>query len=77
MIVGIWSWNEFLFAITFLHTPEVSTVAVRYTAFTGQYTTDYAGISAAGVMMIAPAMILFLLLQRRFIEGMVAGGLKA
>jgi raffinose/stachyose/melibiose transport system permease protein len=77
VIVGIWSWNEFLFAITFLHTPEVSTVAVRYTAFTGQYSTDYASISAAGVMMMAPAMILFLLLQRRFIEGMVAGGLKA
>src|SRR5258708_5898399 len=76
VIVGIQSWNEFLFAITFLHSPEVSTVAVRYTAFTGQYSTDYAGISAAGVMMMAPAMALFLLLQRRFIEGMVAGGLS-
>ena len=76
VIVGIMSWNEFFFAITFLHTPAISTVAVRYSAFTGQYSSDYASISAAGVMMMVPAMLLFLLLQRRFIEGMVAGGLK-
>jgi raffinose/stachyose/melibiose transport system permease protein len=77
VIVGIWSWNEFLFAITFLHSPETSTVAVRYTAFTGQYSANYAQISAAGVIMMAPAMGLFLLLQRRFIQGLVAGGLKS
>ncbi len=76
LMVGIWSWNEFLFAITFLHKPEASTVAVRYTAFTGQYVTNYAYIAAAGVTMILPAILLFLALQRRFIQGMVAGGLK-
>jgi raffinose/stachyose/melibiose transport system permease protein len=76
LIVGIWSWNEFLFAITFLHKPEVSTVPVRVMQFTGQYVTSYAYISAAGVTMILPAIALFLILQRRFIQGMIAGGLK-
>jgi raffinose/stachyose/melibiose transport system permease protein len=76
LIVGIWSWNEFLFAITFLHKVEVSTVPVRVMQFTGQYVTSYAYISAAGVTMILPAIILFLVLQRRFIQGMIAGGLK-
>jgi raffinose/stachyose/melibiose transport system permease protein len=49
---------------------------VRYASFTGQWVSNYAYISSAGVIMILPAVILFLLLQRRFVEGMTAGGLK-
>jgi raffinose/stachyose/melibiose transport system permease protein len=76
LIVGVLSWNEFIFAITFLPSQDLQTVAVRYATFTGQWVTNYAYISAAGVIMILPAVILFLLLQRRFVEGMTAGGLK-
>jgi raffinose/stachyose/melibiose transport system permease protein len=77
LIVGVWSWNEFIFAITFLPTQSLQTVAVRYASFTGQWVSNYAYISSAGVIMILPAVILFLLLQRRFVEGMTVGGLKA
>jgi raffinose/stachyose/melibiose transport system permease protein len=77
LIVAVWSWNEFIFAITFLPSQDVQTVAVRYATFTGQWVSNYAYISSAGVIMILPAVILFLLLQRRFVEGMTAGGLKA
>jgi raffinose/stachyose/melibiose transport system permease protein len=76
LIVGVWSWNEFIFAITFLPTQSLQTVAVRYASFTGQWVSNYAYISSAGVIMILPAVILFLVLQRRFVEGMTAGGLK-
>ncbi len=76
LIVGVWSWNEFIFAITFLPSQDMQTVAVRYANFTGQWVSNYAYISSAGVIMILPAVILFLLLQRRFVEGMTAGGLK-
>jgi raffinose/stachyose/melibiose transport system permease protein len=76
LIIGVWSWNEFIFAITFLPTQSLQTVAVRYASFTGQWVSNYAYISSAGVIMILPAVILFLLLQRRFVEGMTAGGLK-
>jgi raffinose/stachyose/melibiose transport system permease protein len=76
LIVGVWSWNEFIFSITFLPTQSPQTVAVRYASFTGQWVSNYAYISSAGVIMILPAVILFLLLQRRFVEGMTVGGLK-
>jgi raffinose/stachyose/melibiose transport system permease protein len=76
LIVAVWSWNEFIFAITFLPSQDVQTVAVRYATFTGQWVSNYAYISSAGVIMILPAVVLFLLLQRRFVEGMTAGGLK-
>ncbi len=76
LIVGITSWNEFIFAVTFLPTQGMQTVAVRYAAFSGQYTQDLAASTAASVIMILPAMILFLLLQKRFVAGMTAGGVR-
>jgi raffinose/stachyose/melibiose transport system permease protein len=76
LIVSIWSWNEFLFAITFLQDPGRQTIAVHYLAFTGQYLTNYAYLASGGVIMILPAIILFLSLQRKFIEGLSSGGMK-
>jgi raffinose/stachyose/melibiose transport system permease protein len=76
LIVAIWSWNEFLFATTFLQDPGKQTIAVHYLAFTGQYLTNYAYLASGGVIMILPAILLFLSLQRKFIEGMTAGGVK-
>lgn len=76
LIVSVASWNEFIFAQTFLPTEAMQTVSVRYAAFSGQYTQDLAGATAAATIMILPAMILFLLLQRRFVAGLTAGGVR-
>lgn len=76
VMVGVWAWNEYLFALTFLNVQSSETVAVRFYAFTGQYISNFADIAAAGVMMVVPPVLLFLLLQRRFIQGLSAGGLK-
>ncbi|HVA88923.1 MAG TPA: carbohydrate ABC transporter permease, partial [Chloroflexota bacterium] len=57
-------------------TEAMQTVSVRYAAFSGQYTQDLAGATAAATIMILPAMILFLLLQRRFVAGLTAGGVR-
>lgn len=76
LIIAVWSWNEFVFAVTFLHSSQTETVAVRFNAFVGQYVSNYAYMSAAGVIMIVPAMLAFLSLQRQFIAGLTAGALK-
>ena len=76
LIVGVFSWNEFIFAVTFLPSQDVQTVAVRYASFSGQYTQDLAAATAAATIMILPAMILFLLLQKRFVAGMTAGSVR-
>lgn len=76
LISGMWSWNEFLFAVIFLHNKPVQTAALRYVAFTGEYSSDWALISAAGTLVIVPIMVLFLFMQERFIHGLAAGGLR-
>ena len=76
VIIGVWSWNEFLFAVTMLTNQSVQTVAVRYYRFNGQYTTNYADVAAGGLLACSVTVLFFLLLQRRFVQGLAAGGLK-
>lgn len=76
LIVGLNVWNEFLLATVFLTQPELYTVVTSYYNFASAYGRDWGLTSAGAVMMILPLIVLFLILQRRFIDGMTAGGLK-
>ena len=76
LLVFVNCWNEFLWANTFLNRDEVRTVSTRFYKFVGQYTLDLASIYTAGVIAILPIVILYLCLQKKFIEGMTAGGVK-
>ena len=69
-------WNEFLFAVTFLPEPTLKPVATSLFEFQGRFSRDWGLTSAGSVIMVIPIIMLFLLLQRRFIEGLTQGGLK-
>jgi raffinose/stachyose/melibiose transport system permease protein len=77
LVIGLFVWNEFLFAVTFLQKPELKPVATSLFAFQERFSRDWGLTSAGAVIMIFPVVVLFLLLQRRFIEGLTQGGLKA
>jgi raffinose/stachyose/melibiose transport system permease protein len=76
LVVGLNVWNEFLLATVFLTKQEYYTVVTSYYNFATAYGRDWGLTSAGAVMMILPLVVLFLLLQRRFIEGLTQGGLK-
>jgi raffinose/stachyose/melibiose transport system permease protein len=77
LVVGLNVWNEYLLATVFLTKQELFTVVTSYYSFSSAYGGRDWGLTSAGaVMMILPLLILFLLLQRRFIEGLTQGGLK-
>lgn len=76
LIIGLYSWNEFLIATTFLQSQENLTAIVSFFLLSGQYTTDWGQIMAAALIIVLPIVILFVLLQRRFIEGMAGGSVK-
>jgi raffinose/stachyose/melibiose transport system permease protein len=76
LIVALAAWNEFMLAVTFIHSPELKPVSTGLYAFTNRFGRDWALTSAASMMMIAPSMLLFMVFQRRFIEGFTGGGLK-
>ncbi|MFD1719638.1 carbohydrate ABC transporter permease [Georgenia deserti] len=69
------SYNEFLLAVTFIQSDEYLPVSSALFNFRQGFTQDYTMIAAAGVIMAAPMLLAFLLLQRRFIEGITSSGL--
>lgn len=76
LVVALHVWNEFLLATVFLTRQELFTVVTSYYNFTSRFSRDWSLTSAAAVMMIAPILVIFLTLQRRFIAGLTQGGLK-
>jgi raffinose/stachyose/melibiose transport system permease protein len=77
IIVGLNAWNEFVIAVTFLQTDNNVTAIVKFYNLTGQYSTDWGEMLAAAVIIVLPVVVVFVLLQRRFIEGMTAGAVKS
>lgn len=76
VIIGLFSWNEYLLTSTLLQGEENFTATLRYMNLNGIFSRDFSVIMAGAVIMILPMLIVFLLLQRKFIEGMSAGAVK-
>jgi raffinose/stachyose/melibiose transport system permease protein len=76
LVVALSVWNEFLLATVFLTEQDLFTVVTSYNNFAQRFSRDWTMTSAAAIMMILPIIIIFLTLQRRFIEGLTQGGLK-
>jgi ABC-type glycerol-3-phosphate transport system permease component len=73
-IVG--TWNEFLFATTFISTPDLKTLQSALYLVVGRYSTDWTLLSAALIMAITPIIVVYLVLQRQFFKGLTAGAIK-
>lgn len=76
LIIGLYTWNEFLIATTFLQAPESRTAVVSYFLLSGQYSTDWGELMAGALLVVSPIVILFVFLQKRFIEGITGGSVK-
>jgi ABC-type glycerol-3-phosphate transport system permease component len=71
------TWNAFFLPLVFSFSrPELRTLSVGMQAFVGENATDWSGMAAAGVISIVPIVVLFLFLQRYFVEG-IAGAVKS
>ena len=76
LIVGLYTWNEFLIATTFLQSQGSTTAIVSFFLLSGQYSTDWGQLMAGATLVVLPVVALFVFLQRRFIEGMTGGSVK-
>jgi multiple sugar transport system permease protein len=76
ILVFIFSWNEFLFALTFTSTPASRTIPVGIALFPGLHEIPWGDIAAASVVVTIPLVILVFAFQKRIIEGLTAGAVK-
>lgn len=71
------TWNAFFLPLVFsFSNPALRTVSVGMQAFVGENSTDWPGMAAAGVISILPVVVLFIFMQKYFVEG-IAGAVKA
>ncbi|MGK9054880.1 carbohydrate ABC transporter permease [Neorhizobium petrolearium] len=69
-------WNEFLFASTFLMDRENWPASVGLASFVGQYETPMSAVMGAALVFSIPAIVFFLLIQRKIVAGLTAGAVK-
>ncbi|MCC7176806.1 MAG: carbohydrate ABC transporter permease [Acidobacteria bacterium] len=76
LLTFLFSWNEFLFALTFTLGPERHTVPVAIALFRGQYQVPWGEVLAAALVATLPVALVVLVAQRRLVSGLTAGGVK-
>lgn len=72
--VGI--WNEYALSNFVLTSPELRTIAPSISTFFGMSGSNFGAAAAGSLIAVVPVLIAYLLLQRQFIAGMVAGAEK-
>ena len=72
----VFAWNDFLGPMIYLTKTELKTIQIGLRMFISQYSAEYGLIMAASVVAIIPVLIVFLALQRFFVEGVASTGVK-
>ena len=78
ILVFIFCWNDFLFAISLTSTTRARTVPAAIAFFTGssQFQQPTGSIAAAAVVITIPIIVFVLLFQRRIVAGLTSGAVK-
>jgi multiple sugar transport system permease protein len=76
IFAAVAAWNEFLLPLLYLHSEEKYPLAVGLAFFTSEHDVAYNLLMAASTLVIIPVVILFLVGQRFFVEGVTVGGVK-
>lgn len=70
------TWNDFLGPLIYLTKNELKTIQIGLRMFIRQYSAEYGLIMAASVIALIPVLIVFLALQKYFVQGVASTGLK-
>jgi multiple sugar transport system permease protein len=70
------SWNEFALASIITRTPKSRTFPPALFEFTGQFVSDWRGMTAMAVLMLIPAVIFVAIIQRQLVQGLASGATK-
>jgi multiple sugar transport system permease protein len=72
----LWSWNELLWPLVVTTFSSRMPLSAGLATLIGDRTTDYPVVMAASLLAMAPVLIIFIVLQRRVIDGLASSGLK-
>lgn len=73
----LWAWNDMLWPILVTSSNKMRVLSVVLATLKGQYTTENNLMMAAGVITTIPMLIVFIIFQKKLIEGIALTGVKA
>ncbi len=76
ILLFLWTWNQFILPVVLIQDPLDRTVAGALTFFQGQYYASIPLLNAGALIIITPAIIVFLIFQRQFIRALLQGAVK-
>jgi multiple sugar transport system permease protein len=72
----LWSWNDFLWPLVVINSPEKMPLGAGLAFLQGQYLTDFPLLMAGAMLSTLPVIAVFVVLQRQFVEGVASTGIK-
>jgi multiple sugar transport system permease protein len=76
VITAMWSWNDLLWPLVINTDPSKMPISAGLTSLEGQFETNYPIMMAGSLIASLPMLILYLLLQRHFVQGIALSGSK-
>jgi raffinose/stachyose/melibiose transport system permease protein len=71
------SWNDFLLSLVVISSGDNATAPLALALFVGQHNTDVTGLAAGALIISIPVVLVYVVFQRRLIQGILAGAVKA
>ncbi|MFD0714256.1 carbohydrate ABC transporter permease [Paenibacillus sp. GCM10027626] len=69
-------WNEFMLALVLFSENKLMPIQMGLSVFVGQYTTQYELLMAASTIMVLPVILVYIAMQKQFIQGITSGAIK-
>lgn len=76
ILSGLTIWKDFYINLIVISQPAKKLISTSMLSFVSEYTTNWAGVCAAMVLQSLPVIILYLILQKQFVNGITAGAVK-
>lgn len=76
ILIFLWTWNQFILGLVLIDDPLKRTVAGSLTYFQGQYWISIPLLDAGALIIITPAVAIFLIFHKRFISALLQGAVK-
>jgi len=76
ILTGVTNWNDYQFALYFLQSPRITSVTLAVSGFFAVVSSNPHAAAAAAAIGVLPIVVLFLVLQKYFIKGMVDSAIK-
>jgi alpha-glucoside transport system permease protein len=72
----LWVWNDLLMALVYAQRNAIQPMTVKVTQLLGTYATEWSLLAAAAFLIMVVPLVVFISLQRYFVQGLLAGSVK-